>query len=62
MTLPKGWINRQYARVERDAQNWPDWMRREMEIRAKEQTASDPKTSTKENEMGAPATKKAGCE
>jgi hypothetical protein len=33
MTLQKGWINRQFARVERDAQKWPDWMRRETELR-----------------------------
>jgi hypothetical protein len=32
MTLQKGWINRQLARVERDVQNWPSWMRREVEM------------------------------
>lgn len=37
MSLRQGWINRQFARVERDAKNWPDWMRRETEIRASEQ-------------------------
>ena len=31
MTLQKGWINRQLARVERDVQNGPSWMRREAE-------------------------------
>lgn len=34
MTLEKGWINRQFARIERDVQSWPEWMRREAEIRA----------------------------
>lgn len=34
MTLEKGWINRQFARIERDAQSWPEWMRRDAEIRA----------------------------
>jgi hypothetical protein len=34
MTLQKGWINRQFARVERDVQSWPTWMRREAEMQA----------------------------
>jgi len=34
MTFEKGWINRQFARLERDSQNWPDWMLREIELRA----------------------------
>jgi hypothetical protein len=34
MTLKPGWINRQFARVERDAKTWPEWMRRETELRA----------------------------
>lgn len=33
MTLEKGWINRQFARLERDALNWPAWMREEGEHR-----------------------------
>jgi hypothetical protein len=34
MTFEKGWINRQFARLERDSENWPDWMRREADLRA----------------------------
>ncbi|MCZ2078990.1 MAG: hypothetical protein LC130_28820 [Bryobacterales bacterium] len=34
MSFEKGWINRQFARIERDAENWPSWMRREVDIRA----------------------------
>lgn len=33
MTLEKGWINRQFARLERDALNWPAWMREEVDGR-----------------------------
>ena len=33
MTPQKGWINRQFARVEREAQSWPSWMRHEPEAR-----------------------------
>ena len=40
MTHEKGWINRQCARMEREVQSWPEWMRREFEIRAQEQKAS----------------------
>ena len=29
MTFEKGWINKQYGRVERDARSWPSWMRRD---------------------------------
>jgi hypothetical protein len=43
MSFEKGWINRQYARVERDAENWPSWMRREMDMRA----ASEPSVATR---------------
>ena len=43
MSFEKGWINRQFARVERDAENWPVWMRREMDMRA----ASEPSGSTR---------------
>jgi hypothetical protein len=31
MSFQKGWINRQFARVEREAQNWPTWMQRDTE-------------------------------
>jgi hypothetical protein len=62
MTLSKGWINRQITRVGRESKTWPDWMRRETELRAQEQKAS---TSTvkpaTEKEAGVPpAVKKAG--
>ncbi len=43
MSFEKGWINRQFARVERDAKNWPSWMRREMDMRA----ASEPTEATR---------------
>lgn len=36
MTFKQGWINRQFARVERDAKNWPEWMRRESDLRVHE--------------------------
>lgn len=29
MELPKGWINRQIARLEKEYLTWPDWMKRE---------------------------------
>ena len=32
-TLPKGWINRQIARLSCDAKHWPYWMKREVEAR-----------------------------
>lgn len=60
MTLPKGWINRQVARIERDVKSWPEWMRRETEIRAQEQKASTISTKpSKEKETGVPAVIKA---
>jgi hypothetical protein len=60
MTLPKGWINRQFARVERDAEKWPEWMRRETELREREQKASAASDSREGNlETVKPATKKA---
>lgn len=37
MTLNKGWINRQFAEVEQDKVKWPDWMKRETDLRTKEQ-------------------------
>ena len=61
MTLSKGWINRQITRVERESKTWPDWMRRETELRAQGQQAS---TSTAKTaivkESTAPAGKKTG--
>jgi hypothetical protein len=44
MTLQKGWINRQFARVERDVQSWPSWMRREAEVQTA--PALEPSRST----------------
>ena len=32
--LEPGWINRACARIERDVQHWPEWMKREAERRA----------------------------
>ena len=45
MTLSKGWINRQITRVERESKAWPDWMRRETDLRAQEQRASADRTN-----------------
>lgn len=36
MTFEKGWINRQFAKLERDSQKWPGWMRREADLRSAE--------------------------
>ena len=61
MTLSKGWINRQITRVERESKTWPDWMRRETNLRAEEQKASAEKIShSKEQQVSSPQTKKAG--
>ena len=61
MTPPKGWINRQFARVERDVKNWPDWMRRETELRAQEQKNSLITAKPgNEKESETPAVNKAG--
>jgi len=27
-SLPKGWINAQIARLERESEKWPDWMKK----------------------------------
>lgn len=35
--LEPGWINRQFARIEREVENWPAWMREAAERRADEQ-------------------------
>ena len=62
MTPSKGWINRQISRVERESKTWPDWMRREAELRAKEQKASSSavKPATEKQAGAAPAVKNAG--
>jgi hypothetical protein len=61
MTLSKGWINRQITRMERESKTWPDWMRRETELRAQELRAS---TSTAklatEQEVDASAVERSG--
>jgi len=31
-----GWVNRQFARIERDYKTWPAWMKRETEARIAE--------------------------
>lgn len=53
MTHPKGWINRQCTRMEREVQSWPGWMRREFEIRAQEQKASTGSTKVRSNNVEA---------
>jgi hypothetical protein len=61
MTLSKGWINRQITRVERESKTWPDWTRRETELRAQDQKASTSSVKpATEKEAGTPAVKKAG--
>ena len=57
MSFEKGWINRQFARIERDAENWPSWMRREMDIRAASEPSCD--LSAELPAVGAPAKKPA---
>lgn len=37
-----GWINRQFARVEKDYATWPEWMRRETEKRIAAATCTNP--------------------
>lgn len=60
MTLKQGWINRQFARLERDAKNWPDWMRRETEIRVHEQKSKPDSEVKRTGEQQTPAVKNAG--
>jgi hypothetical protein len=61
MTLSKGWINRQITRVERESKTWPDWMRRETNLRAEEQKASAERIShSNEKQASSPQTKKPG--
>lgn len=59
MTLSKGWINRQITRVEQESKTWPDWMRREAEIRAQEQKVSADDSSDTSEPKAAIQTKKA---
>jgi hypothetical protein len=49
MNFEKGWINRQFARLERDSQNWPDWMLREIEFRAATNSESVGRSSAQED-------------
>lgn len=34
-SLEKGWINRQISRMSAEYKMWPEWMRREAELRAR---------------------------
>jgi hypothetical protein len=61
MTFEKGWINRQFAQIEKDAEKWPNWMRREADWRAAaSKTASNASSCTSEaaneNKSGDPPT------
>lgn len=55
MILKQGWINRQFARVERDAKNWPDWMKRETQFRAQENKTKAAPEVTRTGEPQTPA-------
>ncbi len=59
MTLPKGWINRQVARMEKESQSWPDWMKREIDLRVQEQRTTTISAKPKEQRSES-AVKKAG--
>lgn len=60
MKLKQGWINRQFARVERDARNWPEWMRRETEVRAQEQKHKSELGPIRMDEQQTPTVKNPG--
>ena len=60
MTLPKGWINRQVTRVERDSKTWPTWMQRETKLREQEQASSTNVKPDTAKEASAPLYKKVG--
>lgn len=57
MTLPKGWINRQVARTVREAEKWPDWMKREFEIRLQQQRSSSQVCTSVETDRKTSVTK-----
>ena len=38
--LKKGWLNRQFEKVEKDVKDWPDWMKREVGLDPKYETIS----------------------
>jgi hypothetical protein len=48
VTFSKGWINRQIARVQREEKDWPDWMRREVGLRAEALNASTIRTEARD--------------
>lgn len=60
MTLKPGWINRQFARVERDARNWPEWMRRETAVREQEQKHKSEPDAIRDDQHPATAAKNSG--
>jgi hypothetical protein len=42
--LKQGWLGRQFEKVEKDVQNWPNWMKREAGIT--DPSSESTKTST----------------
>ena len=38
MTLKKGWLIRQFAQVEAEVREWPEWMQREAKFSASQQS------------------------
>lgn len=36
MSFEKGWINRQFVRIERESKNWPEWMNGEPAVNSSE--------------------------
>ena len=39
MTLQKGWLGKQFAKVAEEIKEWPDWMRREAGFQTEQQGA-----------------------
>jgi len=49
MTLPKGWIIRQIARMEKDVATWPEWMKRGLAPQSEKKEAVAGQAAQKEN-------------
>ena len=44
MTLKKGWLIRQFAQVEAEVREWPEWMQREAKFSTSQQPDTLPAT------------------
>jgi len=49
MTLRKGWLNRQFASVAKEVDQWPDWMQREVRRGATTVRVSTPSQDQKQS-------------